>query len=170
MKDVTMCQLLSLADLGHIMSFLMQLSLKNLADFIQSWAKTQLVCSHHTNQDTVGAFHILNNDLMSDVTMCQLLSLADLGHIMSLLVLLSLKNLADFIQSWAKTQLVCSHHTNQDTVGAFHIFIGDLVIDVTMCQLLSRADLGHIMSFLVQCHKKFGWLHPELSQNPAGLQ
>ena len=30
---------------------------------------------------------------MSDVTMCQLLSVADLGHIMSLWVLLSVKNL-----------------------------------------------------------------------------
>jgi hypothetical protein len=36
---------------------------------------------------------------MSDAAMCQLLSVADLGHIMSLLVLpSSVKNLADFIR------------------------------------------------------------------------
>ena len=34
---------------------------------------------------------------MSDVTMCHLISVADLGYIIALLVLPSVKNLADFI-------------------------------------------------------------------------
>ena len=77
MSDATMCQLLSVADLGHIIA----------------------LCNHHSNNNTAGPFHILNGGLMSDVTMCQWLSVADLGHIIALLVLPSVKNLADFIQS-----------------------------------------------------------------------
>jgi hypothetical protein len=57
--------------------------------------------------------------------------------------------------------------------NSFHILNGGLMSDVTMFHMLSMAYLGHIMSFLVLPSvnsQKFGRFHPELSQNPGGLQ
>jgi hypothetical protein len=144
---------------------------KKFGRFHPELSQTQLVCGHHTNQDTAGALHILNTDLVSDVTMCQLLSLADLGHIISLCGATVTKKFGRFHPELSKTQLFCSHRTNQDTAGDYNILNGGLLSDVTMSQLLSVADLGHIMSFLMLCSvRKLQEISSKLRKKPAGLQ
>jgi hypothetical protein len=158
MSDVTMCQLLSVTDLGHIMSLSISAVSKKFGRFHPKLSQTQVVCSHHTNQDTAGAFHILNGGLMSD----QLLSVPFCLYAAS-------QKFGRFHPQLSQTQVVCCHHTNQDTAGAFHILNGGLMSDVTMCQLLSVTDLGHIMSLSISAvSKKFGRFHPKPSQSPAG--